>query len=284
MNGETADNPNPSRQLTTISYGGGVQSTAMVVLACQGELGYDVDAALFSNVGDDSEHPDSIRYVREIAQPWAKERGLDVIELNPTRRGEETTLWKEIFREDSRRDLIPLYGEQGNPLSRSCTADFKVKTLERWHRAHGATRDNPNTVLLGISVDEIERAGRKSNDTITQRRYPLLDLGLHRHDCEQIIRDAGLPVPRKSSCFFCPFHSRLVWSEMRRDEPELFEKAQQLEDHVLNRKAEAEMRAAYITRQGAISRKRLSDVIHEAGPTLFGGIGETGCDSGYCFT
>lgn len=270
--------------MTTISYGGGVQSTAMLVLACQGKLGYDVDAALFSNVGDDSEHPDSIRYVRKVAIPFGKKHGLDVIELNPQRKGEDTTLWREIHREDSRRDLIPLYGEQGNPLSRTCTADFKVKTLERWHKEHGATKKDPNTVLLGISVDEIERAGRKDDGSVTVRRYPLLDLGLHRHDCIRIIEDAGLPVPRKSSCFFCPFHSRLVWSEMRRDEPELFEKAQELEDFVLKRKQDSGMRLAYITRDGAKHGRRLSEAINEAGPTLFGGIGEDGCDSGYCFT
>jgi hypothetical protein len=40
---------------TIISYGGGVQSTAMLVLAIRGQLGYQIDAALFANVGDDSE-------------------------------------------------------------------------------------------------------------------------------------------------------------------------------------------------------------------------------------
>ena len=42
--------------MKVISYGGGVQSTAMLVLANQGAID-SVDAALFSNVGDDSEHP-----------------------------------------------------------------------------------------------------------------------------------------------------------------------------------------------------------------------------------
>lgn len=50
--------------LRTISYGGGVQSTALVVLAAQGVIDYPV--ALFSNVGDDSEYPATIDYVRNI--------------------------------------------------------------------------------------------------------------------------------------------------------------------------------------------------------------------------
>ena len=52
--------------LKVISYGGGVQSTAMVVLAVQGRI--DADVALFSNVGDDSEHPATLEYVRNVMQ------------------------------------------------------------------------------------------------------------------------------------------------------------------------------------------------------------------------
>jgi len=270
--------------LKVISYGGGVQSTAMIVLATQGHIP-DVDAALFANVGDDSEHPVTLKYVREIAIPWAAERGLPIHELRPQRRGQETSLYHEITQEGSRRDLIPVFGEQGNPMGRACTADFKIKTLHRWLRANGATKKSPAFVQLGISTDEIERAGRGKNASMEIRQYPLLDLGLNRTDCMQVIRDAGLPVPPKSSCFFCPFHSELVWSELRRDEPELFEKAQALEDFIQARKDASGMRQVYLTRKGALNRLRLSDTIAAAGDTLFGSeVGADGCDSGFCWT
>src|SRR3546814_13602280 len=35
-------------------------------------------------------------------------------------------------------------------------------------------------------------------------RYPLRELGWTRADCMARIERAGLPVPPKSSCFFCP--------------------------------------------------------------------------------
>lgn len=54
-----------------ISYGGGVQSTAMLVLAAQGRLGYPVTHALFANVGDQAEHPRTLAYVRDVAAPFA---------------------------------------------------------------------------------------------------------------------------------------------------------------------------------------------------------------------
>lgn len=60
--------------LRTISYGGGVQSTALGVLATQGKLddimGGPIDAMLYSNVGDDSEHPATNEYVRNVFTPW----------------------------------------------------------------------------------------------------------------------------------------------------------------------------------------------------------------------
>lgn len=270
--------------LKVISYGGGVQSSALIVLATQGKLGH-IDAALFSNVGDDSEHPSTLSYVRDIMQPWAAERGITVHELTPIRNGKPTSLYKEVTQTGSRRDLIPVYGEQGNPLSRACTADFKIKTIHRWLRQNGATKKEPATVCLGISTDEIERAGRGKDGTVERRTYPLLDLGFNRTDCMKIISDAGLPVPPKSSCFFCPFHSETVWSELRRDDPELFQKAQHMEDIIQKRKQESGMRQVYLTRRGALNRTRLEDTISEAGDTLFGNqIGSDGCDSGFCWT
>jgi hypothetical protein len=267
-----------------ISYGGGVQSTAMIVLAVQGLIP-DVEAALFANVGDDSEHPDTLEYVRNIAVPWAAERGLPIHELSPMRKGQETTLFREITQEGSRRDLIPVFGEQGNPMGRACTADFKIKTLHRWLRENGATKTNPAYVQLGISTDEIERAGRGKDASMERRQYPLLDLGMNRTDCMEVIRQAGLPVPPKSSCFFCPFHSELVWSELRRDRPDLFDQAQYLEDFIQQRKRDSGMRQVYITRKGSQQGTRLSETIYAQGDTLFGSeIGADGCDSGYCWT
>jgi len=269
--------------MRVISYGGGVQSTAMIVLAVQGRI--RADLALFSNVGDDSEHPTTIRYVREIAIPYAASHGFVVKELHPTRYGENTTIWKEIMREETRRDIIPVFGEAGNPMSRSCTADYKIRTLHRWLRQNGATKTNKATMLLGISTDEIERAGRGKDGTVERREYPLLTLGMNRTDCMEVIRNAGLPVPPKSSCFFCPFHSEQVWQELRRDEPELFSKAQELEDAIQERKRASGQKMVYITRKGALNQKRLSDIVATAGDTLFGSeIGSDGCDSGFCWT
>lgn len=94
--------------MRVISYGGGVQSTALIVLAATGKIGH-VDAALFANVGDDSEHPDTIRYVREVATPWAARHGLTIHELKRHRRdGSEETLLGRLERPELRSIDIPV--------------------------------------------------------------------------------------------------------------------------------------------------------------------------------
>lgn len=265
--------------LRVISYGGGVQSTALVVLATQGKLGH-VDAALFSNVGDDSEHPDSLRYVREVAKPWATERGLVLDELVRVRRsGEVVTLRGMLERAGSRSVEIPARMAGGAPGNRTCTADWKIKVVRRWCRERGASRASPAAVLIGFSTDEIERVGNAKPHPAERKEYPLLDLGLSRRDCQRLIADAGLPVPGKSSCYFCPYRTPANFAEMRRDEPALFREAVAVEVAVNLTRKRIGKDPVYLTRFA----RPLADAITEAQPQLFPD-GPESCDDGYCWT
>lgn len=273
--------------LTTISYGGGVQSTAMLVLACQGRLGYQVTDALFANVGDDSEHPATLQYIRDTASPFAATHGITVHELHRTRRdGTKETLYGRLMTDTAKgrvSDAIPVRGRTGMPMGRACTADFKIKVVGKWLKQHGATADNPATVCIGISTDEIIRASNKRTMPYERPVYPLLDLGLDRSACIEVIRNAGLPVPPKSSCYFCPFHRPQMWSEMRRDEPELFWKSAAIEANMNERRAAIGRDPMYLTRFG----KPLPDAIPEAQEMLpiFDVSPDTAsCDEGYCWT
>jgi hypothetical protein len=267
--------------MRVISYGGGVQSTALVVLAGTEQLG-DVDAALFCNVGDDSEHPDTLRYVRDIAEPWAAERGLPVLELHRTLRdGTPETLMYRLMRAENQSVPIPVRLPAGPPGSRSCTADFKIRVLSKWLKAQGVTADDPADVLIGISIDEIQRLNNRPRAAGEVAEYPLIDRRLSRQDCKNIIAEAGLPVPPKSACFFCPFHRLSVWAEQRRDEPDLFWKSVELERHINRRRDELGKGRVYLTDRG----RPLDEAVGEAQQTLdvVDEHGET-CDEGFCWT
>ena len=59
--------------------------------------------------------------------------------------------------------------------------------------------------------------------------YPLMEWGINREKCKQIIAAAGLPVPLKSACFFCPASKKheILW--LQEHHPELMDRALAIE-------------------------------------------------------
>ncbi|MFF5589690.1 phosphoadenosine phosphosulfate reductase [Streptomyces hygroscopicus] len=266
--------------IRSISYGGGVQSTALLVLAAQKRI--DFQLFVFANVGKDSERAKTLRYVEEYAKPYAAKHGIELVETKRVRRdGSTETLWGRLTRPGSRSLPIPVRMSNGAPGTRSCTADFKIKVVGKEMKRRGASKNDPATIGIGISVDEIHRANNRITEPHERIVYPLLDLGLRRIDCQRIIREAGLPVPPKSSCFFCPFHRPETWHDMRREEPEEFEKACQLEELLNQRREELGKDHVYLTRFAKPLRQAIPD-----GVDLLPMFDEAdgACDSGWCMT
>ena len=208
------------------SYGGGVQSTAVLVLTAQGKLQYD--EFLFADVGADSENPGTLKYYDEIAVPFAAEHGIKL-----TRVENKISVYSECMR-NNRRIIIPIYLSGGRPGDRACTVDKKIRRIASYIRKTYKLKEH--LVGLGISTDEIHRAKigvSKVLGSVTQtNEYPLIDLRLSRHDCQRIIAEVGLPIPPKSSCWFCPFHRPGYWKEMRQNDPEHFMKAVEMEKFI----------------------------------------------------
>ncbi|MFJ2180392.1 phosphoadenosine phosphosulfate reductase [Streptomyces anulatus] len=267
--------------IRSVSYGGGVQSTALLVLAAQGRI--DFRTFLMANVGDDSEHPGTLRYLEEYARPFAAEHGIELAVLDRVmvRSGETRTLYGQLTKEGSRSLAIPVRMSNGAPGTRSCTADFKIKVIGRELKRRGATKQGPATIGIGISLDEIHRANNRRCEPHEEIVYPLLELGLRRIDCARIIREAGLPVPPKSSCWFCPFHRPETWHDMRRNEPALFEKSCQLEELLNKRRDTLGKDHVYLTRFGRPLRQAIPD-----GVDVLPGFEDSDglCDSGWCMT
>ena len=247
-------------RVNIVSYGGGVQSTALLVLAATGHI--DARTFVFSNVGDDSEHPDTLTYVRDVAFDYAAMHGIDIHEIHrrPTKgrfAGQNVTLMEQLMVNESRSIPIPVRMSNGAPGTRSCTVDFKIRTVAKWLKDRGATKVNPARVAIGISTDEYERAtsGKRVDHEVAE--YPLLTLehrlapyGANRDQCKAIIADAGLPIPPKSSCYFCPFHRPTHWADMARTEPDLFAKSVALEAVLNERRDKLGKDHVFFTRFG----------------------------------
>jgi hypothetical protein len=261
------------------SCGGGVQSTACLVLAAQGAIPYRT--FVFANVGNHAESPDTIRYIEQVLKPYAAQHGIEWIDVQRSRRdGTPVDLYQDLHRPIRSID-IPMRMSNGAPGNRNCTVEFKIKPIAKWIK-----RNSPGCTLgKGISTDEPHRAtpSRESDGYISA--YPLIEMGVSRSDCLRIVREAGLPQPPKSSCWFCPYKTTDQWITMRREKPELFAATAELERMLNQKRAVIGKDAVYISGVGA--RKALP--IDQAIPNQLGLFPEwideqDGCESGYCMT
>ena len=263
-------------RLRVFSYGGGRQSTAVLVLCAQGRLAYN--HLLFANVGDDTENPATLAYMAEYAKPYAAEHGVDLVELRRTMRdGSTRTLTEELINQPSSIP-IPVRLASGGFGRRRCTDRFKIQVVARWTKAHGASPDAPAICGIGISTDEIGRASTVERVEWQRTEYPLLDLGLSKGDCQRIVAEAGLPPAPKSSCSMCPFRSLEDRRRQRREQPEAFADSVALE-RMVNERRDA-MGKDHVWFSGLM--RPLDQLPDQLG--LFGDEDETTCDTFSCFT
>lgn len=223
------------------SFGGGVQSVAVMVLQIQGMLPAPFDEYVFANVGDDSESPDTLTYMDEVIVPLAQRHGVTLTTVQKTLRGKPETLLQSIVR-DNATIPIPVHMQGGSKSNRTCTIEWKVRVVDKYIRAHH--RNQHVEIGIGFSTDETRRLNGRAegwNDRYNDRSrygfwkrftYPLLELGTSRTQAKKIITDFGLPEPARSACWFCPFLSRNRRIEQKRNEPHLWQAACELEDAI----------------------------------------------------
>jgi hypothetical protein len=261
------------------SCGGGVQSTACLVLAAQDAIPYRT--FIFANVGTKAEDPRTLAYIEATLKPFAAAHGIAWVEIQRTRRdGTAADLYDELHRPIRSID-IPVRMSNGSPGNRNCTVHFKIKPIARWIKANA-----PGCTLgKGISTDEPHRATPAREDDCYDSAYPLIELGYSRSDCLRLVKEAGLPQPPKSACWFCPYQTTNKWTELKRERPALFDSAVAME-RALNQKRESLGKdRIYLSGAGATRGQPLDMVIPDQLGLFPEWIDEQdGCESGYCMT
>jgi hypothetical protein len=102
---------------------------------------------------------------------------------------------------------------------------------------------------------------------------------MSRRDCVTLIAEAGLPVPPKSSCWFCPYQRREQWQRLHNDNPALFDAAVALEQRINEKRASLE-------RDNVYSHASLIPLDRAVGDQsdMFSAFEDAACESGYCMT
>ncbi|MCP4537733.1 MAG: hypothetical protein GY832_11350 [Chloroflexi bacterium] len=78
---------------------------------------------------------------------------------------------------------------------------------------------------IGYTIDETRRLWSEKQIKWQIPYYPLMELGWTRENCADYWRRKDKPVPRRSSCVFCPNRNDDEWWQMIAVEPPAFERA-----------------------------------------------------------
>ena len=197
-----------------LSYGGGTQTVAMCVLVAQGKLPKP-DYVIAADTG--REMPTTWEYADKYMRPLLASVGLE-LHIAP-----HTLATVDLYSGNSDL-LVPAFTDTGK-LPTYCSTEWKQRVV--WRYARQVLGCNTNMInWIGFSLDEVKRI--KNEDG---RRYPLVELMLTRADCEYLIEQAGLPLPRKSRCWMCPHQHNAEWREVR-DNPQLWRQAIELDGEI----------------------------------------------------
>ena len=208
---------------TVFSSGGGVQSTAIAVLIATGRLSVP-DFAIMVDVGFESAR--TLDYAREITQPRLAEVGCS---LNIVKASDYANVDLVL---PSGVVCIPAFMRRDDGsvahFATYCNNNWKAGAVRKYVLQHGG--DSMET-WLGISTDEAHRA-RASKSKSSTLRYPLIEMGLSRKDCVQLIKAAGWPLPMRTSCVCCPQRTDSEWLRLMYEQPEDFKRAEAIERQI----------------------------------------------------
>lgn len=218
--------PSPDSPLV-VAYGLGVNSTAMLVEFIRRRIRPHL--ILFADTG--GEKPETYAYL-DVIRPFLATAGFpDVITVRyQPKRAAYATLESQCLHTRTLPSLA--YG------GRSCSLKYKRQPQDRyvanWTPAQQCWRRGKK-VLKAIGFDASSGDRRRANhaghfdDPLYEFWYPLIDWRLDRARCMETIAAAGLPIPLKSSCFYCPAMKKeeVVW--LQEHHPELLERALRIE-------------------------------------------------------
>jgi hypothetical protein len=225
--------------LTYLSLGGGVQSSALLVCSALGLHGVPkADVAIFADTGD--EIKDTYDHI-DWLEAWAKPHGIPLHRVSQGHLGKELVGEKKMARRGVHVS-IPAFtaGDVASEgvLRRQCTKEYKLEPIRRevrrvlgFQKGERIAGKKRARALIGISLDEAIRM-KESRDKWVANTYPLVDARITRQGCERILREHVVPIPVKSACRFCPYHDDSYWKWLKEQRPGEFEQAAVTDDKI----------------------------------------------------
>lgn len=212
--------------MNVVSYGGGTNSTAMLIWMF--ESGIRPDLVLFADTG--GEKPGTYDHI-ETVNGWCSLVGFpDIVRVKKKGR---VYIGETLEANCLRKSMLPsiAYGYK------SCSAKYKIQPQDFFCNNYQPCVDvwasgAKVTKFIGYDADEERRAKIKADDKY-EYTYPLITAGWGRDECVEAIGRAGLPQPGKSACFFCPSSKKSEILDLRLRHPDLYQRALDMESNAV---------------------------------------------------
>ena len=262
-----------------LSLGWGVQSWTLAAMVALGDL-EPIDSAIHADTTWEMSR--TYKFAEEWT-PWLEERGVKVLTVSDRECAKKVVdKWEGVFIPAF---TISEHGKKGQ-LRRQCTGRWKIQPVHRMIsqllKKRGLKKD-PGVVdlWLGITTDEWFRAKKNTKPKYIEHVHPLLDMDYKRSDCIQWLRDHNLPNPGKSSCTYCPFHSKLFWQKMKREGGEDWKEAVMV-DEIIRDKRPPQPLFVHDARVPLPEAVKIPEDYGAKQPEMFD-VEDMECGSGYCF-
>lgn len=274
-----------------VAYGLGVDSTAMLI-----ELGHRSvrpDLILFADTG--GEKPETYAYL-PVIQRYLADIGFPAVvtvRYQPTR-----AVYQTLEQQCLHTGTLPSLAYGG----KSCSLKYKRVPQDKFILARyppeefmrqgrrvvraigfeaGEERRTYDHVVKVIGLDtgeehRLTRARSTPGDAKLSREawldqhffsywYPLMEWGFDRECCKNIIAAAGLPVPIKSACFFCPASKKheIAWLEVHH--PDLLERALEIERNAQAKLTSVKGLGRSFSWESYVSRRRDLPLLDDCG-------------------
>lgn len=188
--------------MKVLSLGWGVQSFTLAAMAALDEI-EKPDVAIHADTGH--EFSGTYAFARWNAS-YLRFRGISVVVANHEKHN-IIDKWGGV--------QLPAFTQTpkgAGQIRRQCTYEWKMRPMRQWLQEH--RNGEPVEMWIGISTDEFQRM-RDSDVKYITNRYPLIEMGMSREDCDTWLFNHKLPTPPKSACTFCPFHTTKEWRSIK---------------------------------------------------------------------
>ncbi|MCP4783351.1 MAG: hypothetical protein GY903_01085 [Fuerstiella sp.] len=226
--------PTHNRQRLVVACGMGVDSFAMLV--AMKKRGIRPDAIHWADTGSERKHT---YQAFNTLQKWCQKNGFPPMVI--VRRFAPKAGHRSLFEQSWNNEQLP---SAAFHVNHSCSQSWKLQPQRNWDsQCQWLWNEENPTTAIGFDADEVsgrrgvkeavgfdaeEVGGRRSGGTRYETKgtkeedakydtwFPLVDYGLNRQQCVDLIRAEGLPVPGKSACFMCPYAKQCEIDDMKR--------------------------------------------------------------------